>query len=263
MIKKIKNTIKKGLRMRPEDIVILSEIMMNLTATAQLHHETFLPFKNYCKGEKDVVVCAAGPSLNDYNPIQDAVHIAVNRSFLFDKVKFDFIFAQDFDGVRMVQEQLIEYDCVKFLGTQGVESKKIPESLIIKSGARKFDTDWYIPGAGLGGKMAVDLENRPLCNMINVGQSVMQLALYLNPKRIYIVGCDLSGNHFATGNQTKEEAEQQGEQMEIEWKRDHDLIINRWIEVKEFAKTYYPDTEIISVNPIGLKGLFKDLYQDK
>lgn len=30
-----------------------------------------------------------------------------------------------------------------------------------------------------------------------------------------------------------------------------------------FAKQYYPNTEIISVNPVGLKGIFTDLYTEK
>ncbi len=32
--------------------------------------------------------------------------------------------------------------------------------------------------------------------------------------------------------------------------------------MKGFAKTYYPETEIISVNPVGLKGLFHDVYTE-
>ena len=33
-----------------------------------------------------------------------------------------------------------------------------------------------------------------------------------------------------------------------------------WKELKRFAEVYYPTTEIISVNPVGLRGMFKDLY---
>lgn len=38
-------------------------------------------------------------------------------------------------------------------------------------------------------------------------------------------------------------------------------LIGNWIMLKKFAETYYPDTKIISVNPVGLKGIFTDLYQ--
>ena len=33
-----------------------------------------------------------------------------------------------------------------------------------------------------------------------------------------------------------------------------------WNNFKQLNHTYYPDTEIIYINPIGLKGMFKDIY---
>ena len=41
---------------------------------------------------------------------------------------------------------------------------------------------------------------------------------------------------------------------------EYDLI-GKWKKLKEFADEKYPNTEIISVNPVGLKGLFKDEYE--
>ncbi len=265
MAGKIKKWIKKSCQGAMEDQTIqMAMIVSNLIATQALHRETFLPFKNYCNGKKEIVVCGAGPSLNDYQPIEGALHIGVNRAFLYEKVNFDFIFAQDYEGIYMVEEEIVQYrpdSCVKFLGTQIIDHKKIPESLIIRSKARKFDTDWYIPGTGTGGQLVVDLDRKPLCNMYNVGQSVMQLALYMNPSKIYIVGCDMSGNHFAPGHQTEEQVKQEGLELKKIWERDTQALIARWKEIKEFARIYYPQTEIVSVNPIGLKGVFTDLYQ--
>ena len=40
-------------------------------------------------------------------------------------------------------------------------------------------------------------------------------------------------------------------------------VIDGWKRMKEFAETYYPDTEIISINPVGLKGVFKDEFTEK
>ena len=31
--------------------------------------------------------------------------------------------------------------------------------------------------------------------------------------------------------------------------------------MKEFIEKFYPDVEIVSVNPVGLKGWFKDISQ--
>ena len=35
-----------------------------------------------------------------------------------------------------------------------------------------------------------------------------------------------------------------------------------WKELKEFTNAFYPDIEIISINPVGLKGIFIDQYQE-
>lgn len=234
-------------------------------STAAIHRETFLPYKNYCKGEKDIVVCGAGPTLQKYQPIEGALHIAVNRAFLYDKVDFDIIFAQDMDGIRMVQQELIDYrpkECVKFLAqTADMNKKTIPESLAIKCHALRFNCDYYIYRDGFRSKPVLDLESRALGGMPNVGMSVMQLALYMNPKRIYIVGCDMSGNHFNRGEQSKEEEAEQEKDLKDYWENEGRRLLDKWGEVKKFAEIYYPDTEIVSVNPIGLKGMFKDYYQ--
>lgn len=233
--------------------------------TCKLHEKTFLPYKNYCKGKGSVVICGAGPSLQDYQPIPDAVHIAVNRAFLYDKVKFDFIFAQDFDGIRMVQEELARYlpgNCVKFLAQTTIQnSKTIPETLALRSKALRFNCDYYIYGSGFKSKMVFDLENRALGGMPNVGMSVMQLALYMNPSRLYIVGCDMSGGHFAKGNQNDEELRKEKELMLRAWKKDQKRLLEKWKEIRDFAEIYYPDVHIISINPVGLKGIFEDIYQ--
>ena len=33
-----------------------------------------------------------------------------------------------------------------------------------------------------------------------------------------------------------------------------------WNIIKKIAPVFYPETEIISVNPVGLKGMFHDVY---
>ena len=36
-----------------------------------------------------------------------------------------------------------------------------------------------------------------------------------------------------------------------------------YARTKMFARQYYPETEIISINPVGLRGLFKDVYTEE
>lgn len=75
--------------------------------------------------------------------------------------------------------------------------------------------------------------------------AALQFALWTNPKRIYLVGCDCSNaGHFDNSNGN-----------------DMGVLLEPYKKFKSFASTYYPETEIISVNPVGLRGLFKDLDQ--
>ena len=49
-------------------------------------------------------------------------------------------------------------------------------------------------------------------------------------------------------------------EMDSSIKHQISLFKAGYARVKEFADHYYPDIEIISINPIGLQGLFKDIY---
>lgn len=245
-------------------IIKQAEIERISIATAILHQKTFLPFKNICAGKK-LVVCAAGPTLNKYVPIKDAVHLAVNRSFLYDKVEFDYIYAQDWDGIKMVQPQLLNYrpdKCVKFLGSSQTHNpKEIPESFALACKALRFNVDTYIYHNGFKSKFVKDIESMSIGTMPNVGISVMQLALYMNPNELYIVGCDMSGAHFANGNNDVKQIAAEKKELEFHWTKERDQLIAKWLEFKSFANLYYPDTKIYSVNPVGLRGIFEDIDQ--
>lgn len=39
--------------------------------------------------------------------------------------------------------------------------------------------------------------------------------------------------------------------------------VKDWCSLKKFLEIFYPDIEIISVNPVGLRGLFKDVYTQR
>lgn len=257
--KYIVNNILKCIR-------INTELNSYHISTAILHQKTFTQFKNYCHG-KAVVVCGAGPSLQKYKPIEGAVHIALNRAFLYDKVDFDFIFSQDFDGIRMVQEELVEYRkdrCIKLLGTQinGVPEKEIPESLAIRCDALRFNTDSYLQQNGYKSKFVLDIDSRAIGNMPNVGLSCMQFALYMNPSVLYIAGCDLTGSHFSQKNLQEKERKEEEHIMHNYWEVHAKKQIAKWEELKQFAQKHYPDTRLVSVNPVGLRGVFEDLYQE-
>lgn len=221
-------------------------------STAQLHEKTFAKFKNIHAGE-EIVVVASGPSAKYYQPIPNAIHIAVNRSFILDNIDFKYLFIQDFSGPTTTYiDDLCKYKkdtCQKFFGLT-VEyndmHKVIPESYAIKANALRYRTDWakihnFQP------KFAYDLMTQPLGCFGSIVFPALQFALWTNPKTIYLVGCDCTNDgYFNTNTKSPEFKPNQ--------------ITEAYKKFKHFASVYYPDTKIISINPRGLKGLFEDIY---
>ncbi len=245
------------------------KLLPNFISGAIINRKAFSPFKNFCIG-RELVVCGAGPSLKDYVPIKDAVHIALNRAFLFDKVAFDFIYAQDFNGIKMVQNELAAYrpeSCVKFFGTQddrtlGVYRSNIPFQLVDRCKARLFVTNYFAIDNLWDSKFVYNIDSSAISTFTNVGLAVMQFALWMNPKRIYLVGIDASGNHFTQQGLSEEEKAEEELRITAMWESERERTRKKWEECKLFASIYYPDTEIVSVNPVGLKGIFRDVYQN-
>ena len=71
------------------------------------------------------------------------------------------------------------------------------------------------------------------------------------------MGCDASTAGHFLGIDTEEQ--KKNDQQCI----GGDVTYNKWKELKHFLELHDPDVEIISINPVGLKGLFKDVYQNK
>ena len=78
----------------------------------------------------------------------------------------------------------------------------------------------------------------------------LHFALYTNPKAIYLVGCDCNLTGYFDGTAQKTAS------------NNIDFWMIGYKKMKEFAAHFYPETEIISINPVGLKGLFRDVYTE-
>ena len=104
----------------------------------------------------------------------------------------------------------------------------------------------YIIEGRLNGTWAVDLAVEPLGDFMGTIFSALQFACYTLPKRIFLVGCDCSSDgHFHSDENIP---------------KDLTYQVALWKRLDEFIKNTYPDIEIISVNPVGLKGMFHDVY---
>lgn len=214
--------------------------------------------------DKEVVVCGAGPSLKKYQPLEKALHVALNRALLNEKIKFDWFIADDWDGIYFFKDQLQEYECKKFLGYQpnGAIERIIPESFRIDCEAKKYYTDSYIMSNGFNSKFVCDIDMMAIGNMPNIALSAMQIILFTNPKRIYLVGCDASQGHFVQPDLIDKKTYKRHEK-DLAAAVSNDKVIKKWIELKKFAGALYPNTEIVSINPVGLRGIFRDVYQNK
>ena len=223
----------------------------SMVLSNNIHKDTFAHYKNFHK-DKEVVIIACGPTANYYNQLTDKVHIGINRAFLLKNVNLDYLFVQDYlsgDDCMTKANNYRKGSCEKFYGVipdirlkdvyPGI--KRIPFSSVIEANAKQY----------VIGKMdfwPTDISFLPIRDFGGTAFSAMQFAIYTNPSKIYLVGCDCTnGEHFY-----KDNAEA--------YSNKFDDLYNIWVNIKEYLKENYPDTEVISVNPVGLKGLFKDVY---
>lgn len=214
--------------------------------------KAFAEYQNCYRG-RDVVVVATGPTLNDYEPIEGAIHIGVNTSYKNPKLKLDYLFVQDgrpefleqgkFDGLGDVK-------CKVFMGRvlkrSTYEYSEFPEEYRLCKNVQDYilDHDWPKE------RIYRDICHHPVSAGRAVVFSALHFALYTYPKRIYLVGCDATFiRHF------DDEAEKEDDYKEVP-----QVFLERYKLTKQFAQMHYPETEIISVNPVGLKGVFKDIY---
>lgn len=231
--------------------------MYFIQSVSALHTKTFAKYKNINRG-KDVVLLASGPSLENYIPIKNAVYVGVNKAYSYKKCKLDYLFIQDYDGSKKYMNEVIDYKNNKnlkvFMGLTGYTPNDqwlIPESVALQCNAERY-YNLYRPEEKVWGEdFTYDILNAPLKCFGSITFAAMQFILWTNPKRIYLVGCDNSLAGYA--NNISQEKN----------KLDTMRCLEGYRKLKKFADKFYPKTEIISINPVGLKGIFNDELQSE
>ena len=211
-----------------------------------IHKESFSEFRA-CHRGRDVAVVATGPTLNYYSQVKGIPHIGVNSSFLKKDIHLDFYFLWHY--VQEWCEALKDYEFIKFFAGNRKNTAyedNFPEYIVEQNNARRFFT------GEPSREIYTDIEFHPLMGFRSVIFPALQFAIYTRPKRILLVGCDCSANGHYDG-------------LELgSFERNH--IIPTWREgykaLDRFTKCFYPDMEIISINPVGLKGMFHDVYTE-
>ena len=148
-----------------------------LITTALLHQKTFSRFKGINRG-KDVLLVGAGPSLNHLEPIEGAVNVGLNRTFIFDKIKMDYLFAIDKVGIEQYYEGFINYrpdECIKFVGDQNLGAAfQIPEYVALESKALRYKTCIKLYPSDF----TLDIDSEPLGNFCTVSLQAIQFILF-------------------------------------------------------------------------------------
>ncbi|MDR1451898.1 MAG: hypothetical protein LBI57_06170, partial [Helicobacteraceae bacterium] len=226
---------------------------------ANLHSKVFPKFKNMYYGRK-IAVVGSGPSLNKYIPMKDVVHIGVNNAFK-SHVELDFLFMADYARVKNFIAEASSYlpeRCVKFYGLYDEDYNynlyehklHIPEALACQANALRY----YLNRVDLypNEKFTGNIETKPLPVFGSVTFNAISFALYTNPKALYLVGLDTDSRGYYDGSK-----------QDIILTTMNDAIKNLrdgYRKLKDYALIHYPKTDIISINPVGLKGLFRDMY---
>lgn len=245
--------IKKALdNIRTREIQFFN-ILVHQDLVATQNKKVFEKYKGVHKG-RDVVLCASGPSFNyfDGSYLKNAVKLGVNNAVLNEKIKFDYSFVIDYNGIRnRINEHSNKTDVKKLFGimlpldnlllTYPAIERILPQSVIEENNAEYF----YI---NEGIVWTADLTAVPLSSWASVVFPAMDFLFWTRPRRIFIVGADCGGKHYDGDYEIPDDCTKR--------------LLDRWKRIKFETPYLYPDTEIISVNPVGLKGLFHDVYTE-
>lgn len=226
-------------------------------ALSKINPIAFGKYKNIYSNES-AVICGTGFSLNSYIPIENTIHMGCNRCIFYDKLIFDFYFFNDWSKVPpgKYRDMILSYTpkIAKFFGTfPAYRSFGCNQDQAIIGNAILYD----MQGPG-GGSYQVEIDKY---YMGDGGMSSvfvqMQFALFCGFKTIYIVGCDID-NLKDQDHKKRYFFVDKNILSNPSW---YAPLKEKWKLMKIFANSNYPNTKIISINPIGLKGLFEDIYQ--
>ena len=232
------------------NILYLKRYIEYLEMSKIVNKEAFTKYKNKYLS-KSIVLIGNGPSAVKYGKnIKNAIHIGVNRAFLLKNIKLDYLFIQDNYNAGSIFEDVKKHtdkSCVKFYGIVDGNhynvSMTIPDSYISEVNAVKY----IVNPIDFLSDMQYEISIFPLGDFGTVTFSALQFIFYTNPKKIYLVGLDTQNNGHFYNNESS---------------LDINRIIYGWNRVKYLRDNFYPNTEIISINPVGLKGMFTDIYTE-
>lgn len=255
----LENNQKRIRRLLGTDVILDRFAMItDIYMPAMIEHQKIFPkYKGINKG-RTIVITGTGPTFEYYIPMNDVIHIGINNAIFREDICFDYLFVGDYDDNDALFEKIFscKYDLVKFFGRNyRRKGAMIPEYLRKKENVENYyvdSYDWNLYGANLEKYSKTlfnhDISVSPFKSYGTTFYCAFQFALWTYPEKIYIVGADCWGKSHAKnlnyGNTSF----------------DNRSFIRPWRKMKEFVDEYYPNVEVISLNPVGLKNIFIDKY---
>lgn len=212
---------------------------------ASVVNSQLIKFRSIHNG-KDIYIIGSGATANKFRPKIDKniIYIGINKAFLDKRISFDYLFRQD--NWTEYSEEFVNYrkdKCLKFLAIINTDNS---------IGIRQFDATKirgirYVLDGVIMGPIPYDISIQPFADLRGTVFSALQFAFYTEPKRIFLVGFDLgNGNNYSKNNNIY----------------SYNYQYESWLKIKRHAKLYYSDIDIVSINPVGLKGLFEEIYEE-
>lgn len=204
-------------------------------------------FKGIHKG-KSAIMFATGPSIKSYKPFdgsKECVKIGLNRIYDYKNLSNDlnYYYYGSHYAIDLLHRDKVNLMCKK----KGITS--------LASAYENGQSHKDINRGNISPEDANLIGSIPFENNLStftndpskystLGHSIvfppLQHILYMGVKTIYLVGCD--------GGLT--DSTDSGNAHMLGW----------WKKFKEFKDKYYNNVEIISINPVSLKGWFTDEY---
>jgi len=220
------------------------------TTNSTEHNKGFLKYKNIHNGDTGILF-APGPSVKKYKPIfDDTKSINVGLSWIFnqedilDKLNYYFFgsgyhyVAGTYDEspevddyrnkINSINPSIQKFASVYRQGTPTGLGNITPESC---ENINAIPFDCQSPHGYQD--FITDIDEQRIFGL-SIIFPALQFMLYTGLSKIYLVGVDANIGSLSS----------------------------TWIQAKNFIQSSYPSVEIISINPVGLKGYFKDEYTE-
>ncbi len=208
-------------------------------------NRVFLPYKNVYEG-KEGILLGTGPTLNQYDFEEDdgtRIKVGVN-SIALDDIKLDYYFCGHIDKrsksyIAKMQEYQPRFEKFGFVLLDGrINEKWLTLKMATNLGLCPYELTTK-------NEFRLELDQYPVVNCC-IAFSGLQFMVYAGIKKIYLVGCD-----------TTQVVSYKDSSIDSE--RVVSMMMDTWKLFSLFAAKH--DVEIVSINPVGLKGMFKDVFR--